>query len=62
MLVKRNPIMPERFQDENDENMHIQHVKINKPDFDVRDSAKTFTTVEDIDTPAAFVRKGSNFQ
>jgi|LauGreDrversion4_2_1035121.scaffolds.fasta_scaffold563053_1 hypothetical protein len=32
-MVKRNPIMPERFSDEQDENKNIQHVKINKPDF-----------------------------
>ena len=67
-LVGRNPIMPERFCDENDENMHIQHVRINKPEFDVRESGgitmKTFNTVEDarMETPAtpAYSKKGSN--
>ncbi len=47
--VARNPIMPEKFDDENDENHNIQHVKINKPDFCVKEpsSSKTISTVED---------------
>lgn len=28
--------MPMKFDDENDENRHIQHVKILKPDFEVK--------------------------
>lgn len=34
--LERNQIMPERFEDENDENRNIQQIKINKPDFDVK--------------------------
>jgi hypothetical protein len=41
--------MPKKFDDENDENRNIQHVKINKPDFNVKEptSSKTLTTIED---------------
>ena len=42
--------MPDRFFDENDENQHIQHLKINKPDFDVKETitSKTLSTHEDV--------------
>ena len=50
-LVKRNPIMPERFSDEQDENHHIQHVNINRPDFHLHDNAivKSMTTHDDFE-------------
>lgn len=59
--LERNPIMPQHFSDENDENRNIQSIKINKPDFDTKafqpevfsskshvTTAKTLTTMNDI--------------
>jgi hypothetical protein len=60
MLMKRGTIMPERFADENDENHHIQHVLINRPDFNMRETTKTFTTHEDTHHDSPAPRKSSN--
>ncbi len=42
-LNARNPIMPDRFLDENDENRPIQTVKINKPDFHKKEIPHYYT-------------------
>ena len=42
-LIARNPIMPVKFLDENDENQQIQTVKINKPDFHKKEIPAYYT-------------------
>ena len=42
-LVARNPIMPDKFLDQNDENLPIQTVKINKPDFHKKEIPQYYT-------------------
>jgi len=40
--------MPNKYSDVQDENKNIQGIKINKPDFDLKDSTRqTTTTAED---------------
>lgn len=35
--INRNPIMPQYFLDDNDENKYLQVVKINKPNFHAKE-------------------------
>ena len=42
-LNARNPIMPDKFLDENDKNRPIQTVKINKPDFHKKEIPHYYT-------------------